>query len=225
MPALLIGGLAMGGVGAFLGIGSANEQAKIAAYQAKAKHANDMSKRNWQVIGDSVNNVFANIEISRRNQARWRMNREIARTAISNKAMKEIQRKKKLGSTLAQINKGFQDSEGNLLAAASGSNINPNSGTFKALKRALVESTENTLTGAKIEDYAMEQAIIREYEAELGKRDLFSFDMPTYYVPGSAPQEQAVPQSASFFQQASAGLSGFGAGVSMVSNLSSLTGE
>tara|TARA_R110002020_G_scaffold57933_3_gene159080 strand:+ start:2483 stop:3277 length:795 start_codon:yes stop_codon:yes gene_type:complete len=224
MPGFIIGGVAMGAAGAVLGIGAAKEQAAVQAYQAQAAHANAMSQRNWQVLGQGVNNLLDNIAISRRNQARWRMNRQIQDAAISNRALKELQSSRKLGSAIALINQGYQDTKGNLFAAAAGSNISPNSGTFKLLMNQLTDSTEETLVGAKVEKFAQDQAIIREYEAELGKRDLFSFDRPAYFVPGMAPQAQAVPQSAGFFQQATAALSGFGAGMNMVGGLKSLAG-
>jgi len=228
-------GAAGGGLGSMLGIGQLGLTAGMGilsifqkrADEAKQKFAQqvefaqNMSNRNWETLDGSVKNLLKNIEISRINQARFRQNREIGRAAMEYKALSKHELHKDTGSKLRQINQGLHSSMGKLSAAATGSGLSTNSGTYKALKNQFKANAGATLESIKINDHTERQNIQRAYEGLLAKRDLFSYNMPSYYVPSQPPQNVASPGN-NFMDYASAGLSGAAEGLNMVNTIGQL---
>ena len=190
-------------------------------YMQQVQFAQNMSNRNWDTLNGSVQNLLKNIEIGRINQARFRQNREIGRAAISYKAASTRQLQKDTGSKLRQINQGYKSSIGKLTAARTGSGLSTNSGTYKALQNQFKANAGATLQAIKSNDHTERQNIQKAYEGILAKRDLFSYNMPSYYVPSQPPQNVASPGN-NFMDYAAAGLSGAAEGLNMVNTIGSL---
>ena len=190
-------------------------------YQQQVQFAQTMSNRNWDTLNGGVKNLLQNIEISRLNQARFRQNREIGRSANSYKALSQGQLRKDTGSKLIQINQGFRSSAAKLASASTGSGLSTNSGTYKALQEQLKSNAGATLASVKLTDFTERENIQRNYEGILAKRDLFSYNMPAYYIPSQPPQNVAKP-AAGFLDYATAGLSGAAEGLNMVNTIGQL---
>ena len=223
---------AAGGMGSMLGVGQLALTAGMGIlnifqqkaeqekqqYMQQVQFAQNMSNRNWDTLNGSVQNLLKNIEISRVNQARFRQNRAIGRAANSYAAIARRQLNKEIGSQLVEVNQGFKTSLGKLTAFASGSNLSTGSGTYKALKEQLKSNAGATLTAIKTNEFNERQNIQRGFEGILAKRDLFSYNMPSYYVPSQAPQNVASPGN-NFLDYATAGLSGAAQGLDMVNTI------
>ena len=229
------GGGAAGGLGNMLGVGQFALTAGMGIlsifqkradeakqrYMQQVQFAQNMSNRNWEVLDGSVKNLLKNLEITRMNQARFRQNREIGRAAQEYRSTARHQLQKDTGSKLRQINQGYKSSMGKLAAASTGSGLSTNSGTYKALKEQFKANAGATLQAIKINDHTERQNIQKAYEGILAKRDLFSYNMPSYFVPSQPPQNVGTPGN-NFLDYATAGLSGATEGLNMVNTIGEL---
>jgi hypothetical protein len=156
--------------------------------QEKIQHAINLANYNRQNMVGSLQNMFKNVEISRINQARWRQNRQIASTANENRVLQEGELRKSVGGKLLQISRGHTQAIDSLSSRTAGAGMTPESGTAKALRRMIMNSSAQDLQNLRSNDYMARQNIIREQEKALSSRDLFSYNQGSYYYPGETPQ-------------------------------------
>jgi homoserine acetyltransferase len=219
----------MGGMG-LLNMFSANEEAAQQAaaqqWQEQAQHAVNTSNYYREIMTGSLQNMMKNIEISRVNQARLRQNRAIALAAIQTRALQEGQQRRQTASSLYNISIGSHQALDKLLTSASGAGISTQSGTYKALQRALLSKGKETMQSLKANDYLTRQNIIRQHDNALGQRDLYGWTQGSYYLPGPAPQLLQTPQHGrSFLQNLTSFMGGAGQGAQFMGNLNqALTG-
>ena len=161
-------GLATGLINMF----AASEQAAQAQDMARAQYAIKLSNWRWDEMGNTLQHMYRNLQLSRENQARFRQNREIARAANSTRALKEKTLRDNIGSQLVGLSRGQRQSAAQLTSAAYGAGLSPNSGTVKALKRQLDENGRSAIQQLAQENYMGKQAIIREQEAALSRRTI-----------------------------------------------------
>lgn len=177
-------GLIMGG----LSILSGMQANKAQRAQEAAQHAIQLSNYNRQTMVGSLQNMLKNIEISRINQARWRQNREIARAANENRVLQEGELRKSVSGKLMQISRGHSQAMDSLSSRTAGAGLTPESGSAKAIRRMLLNSSAQDLQNLRSNDYMARQNIIREQEKALASRDLYGYNQGSYYFPGPAPQ-------------------------------------
>lgn len=210
-------GLATGLINMF----AASEQAAQAQDMARAQYAIKLSNWRWDEMGNTLQHMYRNLQLSRENQARFRQNREIARAANSTRALKEKTLRDNIGSQLVGLSRGQRQSAAQLTSAAYGAGLSPNSGTVKALKRQLDENGRSAIQQLAQENYMGKQAIIREQEAALSRRDLHGYNTEAYYMPSQPPQ-YIDPPGFSTMQALGAFAGGASQGVGMVSDFNTM---
>ena len=196
----------------------ASQKQKEKRHMEKARHLIRHSNYIRETQIGTMQNLLQNIEISRMNQARWRQNREIARAANQTRVLEEREHRKDLGGRLLQLSRGNNRSLDSLESNAWGNNLTPESGTFKTLRKMLIKANASDLQNLRENDYVARQNIIRKQEAALNKRDLYSWNAGSYYLPGPAPQlVQSMGYSA--MQGMTDFASGFGQGMNTIGSL------
>ena len=212
----------MGIGGGFISMMGAREQNAIQRDMARAQYNIRMSNYRWGEMGNSIQHMYRNLNISRQNQARFRQNREIARAANSTRAMKEKALQENVGSQLINISRAQQQSTAKLSTAASGAGLTPASGTVQALKRQLAEGGRDAVRSLALNNHLGKQNIIREQEAALARRDLYGYTNEAYYMPAQPPQ-YIDPPGMSTMGQLSAFMGGAASGMSIASSYTTAT--
>jgi len=217
-------GLALaGGMGA-MNMFAGQQQAETEQAIQRAQHAIRLSNYNRQTMIDNVQNLLKNEEISRINQARWRQNRAISKAANETRALQEGRLTRDTGAKLLNISRGHNQSLDSLAVSAVGAGLTPQSGTVKALARQLTENGHAEMTNLKTNDYLTRQNIIQQQENALAKRDLYSWNQGSYYLPGPAPT-LVQQEGTSFLQDASAFMGGVSQGVGLMGNVNKALGD
>ena len=219
MAAGAIAGIA-GGV--FSAIG-ASEQAAAQQDMARAQYAINLSNWRWDEMGNSLQHMYRNLQLSRENQARFRQNREIARAANATRALKESTLRENIGAQLVSVSRANKQSSAQLTSSSYGAGLNPASGTVQALQRQLKENGRAAIQQLAKENYMGKQNIIREHEAALSRRDLYSYNTEAYYMPSQPPQ-YVDPPGMSTMGMLGAAMGGASSGIGIVGGLNDLSG-
>ncbi len=212
---------AIGTGGGLISMFGAAEQNALQRDMARAQYQIKLSNWRWSEMGNTLQHMYKNLEISRQNQARYRQNREIAKAANATRAIKEKGLRDNIGSQLVNLSRGQQQTSARLTSAMYGSNMNPRSGTAQALKRQLKEGGREAIKGLAMQNYLGKQNIIREQEAALARRDLYSHSSEAYYMPSQPPQ-YIDPPGFSTMQALGAFMGGAGSAIGMAGDIKSL---
>lgn len=218
----MIGMFMMAGMGAMQMAGQ-RSAARTQARMEQEQHRIKMEAHRRGTMVNSLQNLLQNIEISRANQARWRQNRAIAKASNETRVLREGKLRRDSSTASINLSRGQNQALDSLTNAATGSNISPESGSFKAIKRAIQENSREGIKTLRMNDYFAKQNIIREQENALGRRDLTGYNQGKYYL-GSPPPQLVQQVGTSALQSASAFLGGANQALGLMGGINKASG-
>ena len=201
--------LAVGGGMAALSIGQslmqgfgASSQAQAQAKQAQMAAENANFQRRWQIDANNRN-------ITKANLAKAIQNKQIERTALSERAIQEVYQKFGFDNSKSQYSKQTNQVNSALLSSISGRNLSSSSGTARALLRQNMMNASTNMANLKITDMNKRRDINTAYQNRLNQRD-FNYQELQIFLPGDTSMVGGTPTGQIL---ASGALSGLQAGI------------
>ena len=201
---VLMGGLSMA-QSLMQGFG-ASSQAQAQAKQAQMAAENANFQRRWQIDTNNRN-------ITKANLAKAIQNKQIERTALSERAIQEVYQKFGFDNSKSQYSKQTNQVNSALLSSISGRNLSASSGTARALLRQNMMNASTNMANLKITDMNKRRDIETAYQNRLNQRD-FNYQELQIFMPDDTSMVSGTPTGQILASGALSGLqAGIGAGL------------
>jgi hypothetical protein len=159
--AIAMGGMAL--ASGIMGALGASSQASAQAQAAEIQQRNQNFQNQWQKAAQDRN-------VMRQFQASLEKNAQIEKAANRERAMSEMYLDKSFSNQKSTLSKQTAEVNAQFISAMNGRNINPNSGTARALLRQNMEALGNNMAALKLNYRNAYNDIANQQQARLAGR-------------------------------------------------------